>query len=274
MSQQTNKSVMVQGRIVQVYGDLFAGGTAKIYGTQQDKLNKAGQPYKEYGFSLAVPKTILADQAALAEGQPGYFWTVMHEVASSFFADRRIPANFKMKWKDGDTGVTDTGIALNTKKGYPGHIVLSCKTSSSPMKFFKFIPGPVAGSGDYMQISDGIKCGDYVQVQLGISGHTGTNAGLYLNPYMVLLLGAGEEIINAPSASQVFGNAPPVMASTAPAAYQAPTVAHQPPVHQHQPPTAPPVQHQPHHGVLPAQFQQPPQPTSAPAFPPPFPGPR
>lgn len=267
MSQQTSKTTMVQGRLVQVYGDLFAGGTAKIYGTQQDKLNKAGQPYKEYGFSLAVPKSILSDQAALAEGQPGYFWTAMHEVAASFFADRRIPANFKMKWKDGDTGVTDTGIALNTKKGYPGNIILTCKTTI-PLKFFKFIPGPTQGTGDYMQISEGIKCGDYVQVQLTINGHAGVNAGLYLNPQMVLLLGAGEEIINAPSASQVFGNAPPVMASAPPPALHAAHGAPAAPAYQ------PPVQHQPHHGVLPAQFQQPPQPTSAPAFPPPFPGPR
>ena len=42
------KSLLVQGRIVYVIGNLFAGDQAKIYKTNTPKLNKQGQPYKEY----------------------------------------------------------------------------------------------------------------------------------------------------------------------------------------------------------------------------------
>lgn len=248
----TGKTVMVQGRLVQVYGDLFAGAVAKIYGTQSPKLNKQGQPYKEYGFSLAVPKSACAD-----------VWAAMHEVAYTLFPNRQIPPNFHMKFKDGDTGTDDQGRPLNTREGYAGCIVLTCKTSAAPIKFFR------NENGTNIMINEGIKCGDYVNVQLTINAHAGVNAGLYLNPNAVQFLGYGAPIVTAPSGDQIFGTQAPAMPPGASAMPIAPTGMLVP----QQPPMAPA---QPHYGVLPPQYvppvAQPQQAPSAPAFPAPSAG--
>jgi hypothetical protein len=250
-------SVMVQGRVVYTVGDLFAGETAKIYGTQNPKLNKQGQPYKEYGFGLAVPKTAFTQ---VGPGEPGEIWSKMQEAAYTIFPNRVIPANFHMKYKDGDTGTNQDGTPVNTKMGYPSHVVFSMKTSI-PMKFFRW------ENGNYIQISDGIKCGDYVSVQVSINAHAGVNAGLYLNPSAVLFLGYGEAIVNVPSATQIFGSAAPVvpqgasMTPTAPTGFIAPTGAPQTtgfagPAQAFGAP-APQMsqQAQPHYGVLPQVHQ-------------------
>jgi len=277
------RNVMVQGRIVWTVGDLFKGDVATQYGTKTPKLNKQGQQYREYGFGLAVPKdAFTADK--LGAGQPGEIWSAIHEVAYSFFPSRQIPANFHMKWKDGDTGTNQDGTPLNTKEGYPGHIVFSLKTSAAPIKFFRW------ENGQNIQVVDGIKCGDYVQVQVNIKGHAGVNAGLYLNPMAVRFLGYGKEIINAPSGDQLFGTAAPSMPAGAsatpvgpvgmivpqgmPAPVQAGYAA--PPMPAAAPqPAAPPT---PHFGVLPQQHQPagytpPPMPTAVPQYQqPPVPG--
>jgi len=114
-------------------------------------------------------------------------------------------------------------------------------------------------------INEGIKCGDYVNVQLTINSHTGVNAGLYLNPNAVQFLGYGPEIINAPSADVIFGTQAPQMPQGASATPLAPAGMIQPqgvPAMQQ----APPVMQQqaaPHFGVVPQHLQQAAQP---PAF--------
>jgi hypothetical protein len=267
---KTDITCMVQGRIVYTIGDLFAGETATTYGTKNPKLNKAGQQYKEYGFGLAVPKSILSQTGI---GQPGEVWARLHEATQMGYPNKPIPTDFNMKWKDGDTGTLKDGTPLNTKEGYPGHIVLSLKTTI-PIKFFKY------EAGQYFQVNDGIKCGDYVSVQMSINVHTGTNPCLFLNPNAVLFLGYGKEIVATPSASAVFGSAPPALpegASATPISpmgfmmptqqaapqFAAPPVMQQAPMTQQyqQPQAAPPVMQQqaaptPHFGVLPQQFQQ------------------
>lgn len=255
MSEQT-KSVRVQGRIVWVAGDVFKGETAKIYKTTTPKLNKQGQQYQEYGFGLAVHKSVLQQTA---EGQPGHIWAAIHEEAFKFFPNRVIPASFSMKVQDGDTGVNRDGVALNTKKGYPGHMIFTLKTSI-PIKWYK------RENGQMYQIADGVKCGDYIDCSLSISSHAGANPGLYLNPNACEFLLAGEEIVNAPSGEQLFGQQAPVpfgaVAQQVPAGYQAPSVA---------PAFTAPAQ--PNYNVVPQQFH-PPQatqqaPTQPQAFTPP-----
>lgn len=253
------KPVMVRGRIVYTVGDLFKGDVAKTFGTQNLKLNKAGQSYREYGFGIAVPKAALAD---MGPGKDGEIWARVHEVAYTVFPNRQIPANFHMKYKDGDTGTNQDGTPLNTKKGYPGHIVFNCKTTM-PIKFFRW------ENGQNFQVSEGIKCGDYVEVQLNINVHTGTNAGLYLNPNAVRFLGFGEEIVNAPSAESIFGSAAPIVPQGASATPMSPGGFITPPTGFAPPPgpmAASPMpqaypqasapQPEPHFGVLPQQFQQ------------------
>jgi hypothetical protein len=242
------KPVMVQGRIVYTIGDLFKGDVAKTFGTQHPKLNKQGQQYREYGFGLAVPKASLAQ---MGPGEPGEIWARIHEAAYTLFPNRQIPANFHMKWKDGDTGTNQDGTPLNGKEGYAGHIIFSLKTTF-PIKFFKF------EGGQHFQINEGIKCGDYVNVQIGIGINPGTNAGLYLNPLAAQFLGFGKEISNAPTASQIFGNNAPVMpqgASATPLA-SAGFIT---------PPGGAPAPAAPHYGVLPAAHHPAPHQHTAPA---------
>lgn len=272
MAASEGRSVMVQGRIVWVSGDLFKGQVKTQFGTQIPQLNKQGETQMQYGFGLAVPKSIFTPEN-MGPGKPGEIWTALHEEAFTLFPSRQIPPGFAMKYKDGD-GVDQNGAPFAQREGYAGHIILAC-TTSLPIKFFKYDEA----TKQNFQINEGIKCGDYVNVQLSIKAHPAIGAGkagLYLNPNAVQFLGYGKEIINAPSGDQIFGQAPPPMpmgASATPIAsagflvppnqgvQQAPAVNQMPAFAQSQmaAPQAAPVQ--PHFGVLPpaqqAQFQQP-----------------
>lgn len=264
MSQvSAGKSAMVQGRIVWTCGELFKGRIKTEFGTKTPKRNPQGEVLMEFGFGLAVPKSQLADPVA------GAVWAAMYEEAFTLFPNRVIPPSFAMKYKDGD-GIDDQGIPFNQREGYAGCIVLSC-TTSLPIKFFRY------ENGNNILVNDGIKCGDYVNVQLQIKAHPAMGqgkAGLYLNPNAVQFLGYGKEIINAPSGDQIFGTTTPSMPSGASAIPLAPQGAAPlvptgyPPAYPQQPmaptmPVAPAYQQpaaapQPHYGVVPPVHQPPP----------------
>lgn len=273
-STSAGRTLLVQGRIVWSVGDLYKGRLATIYQTNQPKLDKQGKQVTEYGFGLAVPKSVLNQ---VAKGQPGEIWAAIHEEAFTVFPSRQIPKNFAMKYKDGD----DAEFA--GKDGYAGHMVFAC-TTRIPIKFFK------NENNQNFQINEGIKCGDYVNVQLTVKAHVGDgNPGLYLNPAAVQFLGFGKEIINAPSGDQIFGQTAPAIpagASAVPIAQPGMIVPQnnvipfgqpmqQPqqgygqtmtqPGYQSQPVMAPAPQQpvQPHYGVLPQHHQ--PQYDQAPA---------
>ena len=251
MSNENNgTSLMVQGRIVWKVGggDLFKGSPKLDYNTKQPKIGKDGLPMIDYGFGLAVPK--------VAQGQPGYenfmnIWNAVHKEAYAIYPSGHLPPGFAMKFKDGDTGVDDKGIPLSTRKGYAGNLVFSC-TTTIPIKWFRW------ENNQNIQINEGIKCGDYVNVMLTVKAHPAQGTfkpGIYLNPNAVQFLQFGEEIVNTPSGDQMFGAQAPVPViqggSNVPFAPQSgapfapsPTAA---PVPQQAP--------QPHYGVLPGQFQ-------------------
>lgn len=247
---------MIQGRIVWANGtngDLFGGQVKTIFGTQTPQLNQQGEKVLQYGFGLAVPKAELADP-----NRGGPFWTAMHEEAWLLFPSRQIPPAFAMKFKDGD-GVDDKGKPFASREGYPGCLVFSI-TTQQPIRFFRW------ENGQNIQINEGIKCGDYVEVQVRVKSHPAIGqgkAGLYLNPMAVRLVAPGKEIINAPSGDQIFGLAMP----PPPSNYVAPEA---PPVGQMiiAPPPAPggypapaaaaPTAPTPHYGVVPPAFQPPP----------------
>lgn len=278
-------SVMAQGRIVWVSGDLFKGKVKTEFGTQTPKRNAQGEVMMEYGFGLAIPKS------ALVQGGAGYaLWEAMYREAMTMYPSGQIPPSFAMKFKDGD-GIDDQGRPFNQREGHGEHIVFAM-TTSMPIKYFRF------ENGQNMLINDGIKCGDYVNVQVNIKAHPAIGAGkagLYLNPNAVQFLGYGKEIINTPSGDQIFGTQlPPAMGSATPIAPQpgllvppsgvaaAPAMPQQPAY----PPMAPaaPAPVTPHYGVVPQAFQPPPggQPmgvvpaaypgTPAPVGMPPYPG--
>ena len=261
-----DKTIMVKGRIVWTSGDLFKGRPKLDQTTRQPRLDKQGNQMIEFGFGLAVPKATLGTENA-------EIWNAIHEMAYSIYPSRQVPPAFAWKKKDGDTDIDESGVSYSVRQGYAGHLVFAC-TTTIPIKYFKW-----DGQQNIM-ISEGIKCGDYVNVQLNVKAHpaVGTSKpGLYLNPYLVQLVAVGEAIINTPSGNQVFGTAAPV----APAGYIAPSAPAIPqgfaPQPQYQQPMAPQPQYapppqqpvaapQPNWGVVP-QAMQPQMPAPVPAAP-------
>jgi len=205
---------MVQGRIVWTNGDLFKGTVKTAFNSKTPIVDAAGQPMMTYGFGLAVLKSVLAQTGV---GQPGEIWRILHEEAYKLFPSQQIPPGFSMKYKDGD-GVDDKGVPFSTREGYAGHIVLAC-TTSLPIKFFRW------ENGQNFLINEGIKCGDYVNVQLSVKAHPAIGqgkAGLYVNPNAVQFLGFGKPIINTPSGDSIFGTQAPPMPAGASATPVAP----------------------------------------------------
>lgn len=257
MSTTDGQAVMVQGRIVWTSGDLFNGKMKTEFGTNVPKLNKMGEQMKEYGFGLAVDKNLLQQ---VGEGQPGQIWESMHAEANKLYPGGQLPPGFSMKYKDGD-GVDHQGQPFSSREGHAGHIILSL-TTSLPIKFFKW------ENNQNIQINEGIKCGDYVNVQVQVKAHPAIGqgkAGLYLNPMAVQLLGYGTEIINAPSGDQIFGVAQPPMPTGASAVPLATNPAAQLVPAAVPPPAAAPAPAAPHYGVVPQNLQPQAMPQMAPA---------
>ena len=263
------KSCLVTGRIVWTAGDLFKGRQKIDMNTKQPRIGKDGQPMMEYGFGLAVPKSVVNQQAA---GQPGEIFAVMFEQAYQIYPNRQLPPAFAFKFKDGD-GIDPEGKSFALRPGYKDHYVLSL-TSGLPIQYF------IQENGMNIVVNEGIKCGDYVMVQVRVKAHGAQGQGkpgLYLNPQMALRVGFGEAIINAPSADQVFGTAPiavPAGASAMPIGPQNFGQAMPPAAPQGFPgmppqaaaPMGQPAMPQPHYGVLPAAHQ-PQVPMGQPAMP-------
>lgn len=271
--QQTNgNNLVVQGRIVWTLGQsLFEGKNKTDFNTGVPIMGDDGQPIKEYGFGLAIPKLDVRTGQPSADFQK--VWQLMHQEAFTLYPSGHIPAEFAMKYKDGDA-VDHNGKPFADREGYKGHIVLACTTQIG-IKFFRF------EGGNNILVNDGIKCGDYVNVQLNIKAHPAKGrgkAGLYLNPSAVQLIQAGKEIINTPSGDQLFGTAAPAYAGQveAPTAAPMPNIAPQgfaapmpgmQPMHNYAAPMQQPAQQapipqaapQPHYGVLPQTHQPAPQ---------------
>lgn len=269
MQNLQGRQVMVQGRIVWVSGDLFKGKQKVDPNTRQPVMGKNG-PVTEFGFGLAVRKVDLQNTG---KGQPGEVWAAMFEEARTIYPSG-LPPTFAMKYKDGDTDIDHNGVPFRQRKGYEGCIVLNCLTTL-PIKFVKWDTNTKTN----VVINEGIKCGDYVNVQLNIKAHPPKGQGkpgLYLNPMFVQFLGYGEEIVSASSGDMVFGNQAPPMypgASEVPVAQPgflghtgAPSFPVQPAAQQpaapaptvspsNAAPQAPQQPLQPHYGVLPPQHQ-------------------
>lgn len=271
MTSQTNgTTTMVQGRIVWGIGkSLFAGEQKTDYNTKQPVLDTTGNPVMNYGFGLAVP---MVDPATGQNTQEFLnLWQTLHAEAYTLYPDGNLPPNFAMKYKNGDSDIDQNGKPYADREGYKGHLVLSC-TTQIPIKWFKF------EGGNNILVNEGIKVGDYVEVQLNIKAHPKKNQGnpgLYLNPSCVRLIQPGKEIVNVPSGDQIFGQAAPtyngqVEAPTTSAMPNMPQTAPAPapsqaaPVHNPAPAPGQPAPAPAHHGVLP-QHLQPTQPAPAPA---------
>lgn len=238
---------LVSGRIVWVAGDLFTGNVVRDQITKQVKIDQTtGKPQVEYGFGLSIPKNEANDLIA----------AIQQEAMQLF---QNIPNGFAFKMIDGDS-IDSKGVPYSQREGYAGCYVFACKSAKIPPKFFIF------ENGNNFQVNQGIKCGDYVRVQLGIKAHGAVGQGkpgMYLNPFAVQLSAIGKEIVNTPSGDSIFGTSAP----QAPAGYQAPQAPAFPMQSQQtqmpQQPVAPP---QPNWNVVPngqpQQTQMPQQPNN------------
>jgi hypothetical protein len=279
MTQQSNgTSLLIQGRILWSSGNLFTGAHQKDERTKQPLFNQDGSPKIVFGFGLAIPK-IDPRTNQFTEQYVNVYQKFQAE-ALTLYPSGHLPQGFSLKYKDGDTDVDQNGVPYSQREGYAGHIVIAC-TTQLPIKYFRF------EGGNNILVNDGIKCGDYVNVQLNVKAHPAVGQGkpgLYVNPSAVQLIQPGKEIINTPSGDQIFGQAAPayvgqvVAPEYAPMPTMAPAMPSQPMMPQQQqyapqapaapamPPQAPA---QPHYGVLPPNMQPtaPVMPPQAPAYP-------
>jgi len=203
-TQGNGTNLVVQGRIVWCTGPtVFEGKQKTDYNTGQAVYGNDGQPVKEYGFGLAVPKLDPATGQNHAEYVKAY--QSLHGEALSLYPSGQLPPGFALKYKDGDTDIDQKGNSYADREGYKGHMIISC-TTRIPPKFFIF------QGGNNVLVNEGIKVGDYVNVQLNIKAHPPVGQGkpgLYVNPSAVQLIRPGKEIINTPSGDQIFGQAAP-----------------------------------------------------------------
>ena len=268
-AQNNGNNLLVQGRLVWQSGSNICEGKQKTkYGTNDPVVGKDGSPTMEYGFGLAIPKIDPKTKQPTEEFTK--VWNTLHQEAFTLYPDGQIPPGFAMKFKDGDTAIDKHGKPYSEREGYAGHLVLSC-TTQIPIKYFKF------EGGNNILVNEGIKCGDYVNVQLNIKAHPAIgagNPGLYVNPSAVQLIQPGKEIINTPSGDVIFGQNTPGYTGQVVAPVAAPMPSGQPtpaPAAPAQPvaPVAPtpPAQPAPNYNVIPANHQPTPAPV-APAMPP------
>jgi len=261
MSQTTEgTTLIVQGRIVWVAGkDVFSGKGMVDQNTKQPIIGPDGQQKVEYGFGLAVAK--VDPQTGQQSENFTQLWNTLHQEAYKIYPSGQLPNGFAFKYKDGDNDVDNQGQSYSNREGYAGHLVISC-TTRIPPKFF------VHQGGNNILVNTGIKCGDYVNVQVQIKAHPPIGqgkAGLYINPSAVQLAAEGKEIINAPSGDQIFGQNMPayngqVVAPEQPSMpnVQVPTAnptTPTPAVAPSMPGVQAPPQAAPHYGVLPQTHQ-------------------
>lgn len=246
---------VIQGRIVWKSGDLFKGRADTVFGSKTPKVDKQGKQSITYGFGLAVPKMV--------NGQPNAqlqdFMQTMYNEALKLYPSGQIPPAFAFKFKDGDGIDPKKGTPYNTREGYAGCYVFSC-TTQIPINWF------IYQNGQNMLANEGIKCGDYVDVQVQIKAHPAIgngNPGMYLNPNAARLIGYGEEI----TAQEVDGDAifgttanVPQGASSQPVAPSGGFPGMATPQQMQQQPA------QPHFGILP-QHMQPQQQQQSAGFP-------
>jgi hypothetical protein len=184
--------IVIQGRFV--WGSLSVVNK-KVYGTQDDMLDKNGKPIPIIAFGLAVPK--VSPQSSPAEADNfNKLWVAINTEAAKMGVQWGNP-NFAWKVVDGDGKKKDgTDYPAHSKGCY----IVSCETRL-PVGLFAWVPE----NPKPVQVSDkDIKCGDYVQVNLSVSCHKPPNPGLYMNPVMVCRFAFGEAIVAMQDASKVF----------------------------------------------------------------------
>jgi hypothetical protein len=179
-----NPFFLPPGRVVM--GSLFELQTKDQQGREREKPN--------IFFGVAVPKTDPEVAAVL---------NIINQTAQAYYGNTHIAAqlamglnapNFAWKVDDGDSEKN------KGREGFAGCWVFRFSTSIYPVKTGDSQNNPIDPST--------IKCGYYVDIAGNCTPNelTDKNAGVYLNPVVVRLLGYGKEIQQGPSVAQAFAN--------------------------------------------------------------------
>lgn len=130
---------------------------------------------------------------------------VLWSVASQAFPAAVNSKEFAFKITDGDSSESNKrGTIPNQKEGYAGHWILNASTELAPPRCFhagKLAPHEV------IQDANAIKAGDYIRMLVSFKGNENNESpGIYVNPELVELIRAGQEIVleSGPSAADVF----------------------------------------------------------------------
>lgn len=194
------------------WGRLVGGSFLNVQ--TKDHENQPLDPAKHNWFvAIAFPKTAAAwwDE----QGELGAMFTAIRQAGADHYKGQEfsIPG-FKWKIDDGDNGVNQKGIKLNTKEGYAGHWVVKFTryvSVGSPVKigifgrdgeFINDVNDTRLALGNYFAISGSSKA----------NGKTGAQAGVYMNMDRVMFGGFGTPIVSGPTMSESFsglGSLPP-----------------------------------------------------------------
>lgn len=191
------------GRLVG--GDVFTARDKDFDG--RPMTTRDGNPRSEYIVQIAFPKT----DPATEEMRGKIYQAAMEGFPTLFQNGQCLVPTFSYKWTDGDSQQPNMrGVKPCDKEGFPGHWVLTFKSSFAP-KVYGQNQEPVADP-------KAIKRGDWVRVGCVCRGNGQQNKpGVYLNHSMLQLCGYGEELASGPDAATVFADPirlPPGASST------------------------------------------------------------
>lgn len=185
------------GRIVE--GSVHEWKTTDQQGNQltHKKGEKLGQPKKELYFAVAIPKNDPSINKIWQE--------VVGAAKDSFphFFDQNgncLHPKFAYKIVDGDSTIPNENLKKPCdKEGFRGCWVIRMKT--------EYAVKCHANNADRTAIDPAtIKRGDYVQVHCSVVGNDDKlRPGVFINPFVLLFIGYGEEISTGPSATEAFG---------------------------------------------------------------------
>jgi hypothetical protein len=179
-----------------VWGHPFKSKPVLDDRTKQPKHRNDGTPRRAIEFGIAVPKAEFNE-----------IWQAMNVAVAEKFPTG-VPANFAWKFKDGDTALDAKGQPLNTREGYAGNVILTCRTELDSVPNYVF--DHTAGR---WTTTDTIKRGDYVKVTLDFAARVATShtekSSIYVNPKAVMLWEVGAEIKGGEFDPNAAGFAPP-----------------------------------------------------------------
>ena len=213
------------GRIVG--GDPNKFEQAIDYYTKQPKMDRNGQPLKEFRIDLAINKADFMQQV----------WPFLVQEVGKIYSQyaNMNPEQLDMSkfaWKiiNGDSTACPQGsnVPYNTRDGYAGCYIIKIRTSAFKPRMYKF------ENGAYHEMAENeVKTGDWIEASVNITVHNEKDGGIYWNPNCFNFLGYGQPIKGTGGADpmKAFGNQAPTLPagasatpiSAAPATAQMPT---------------------------------------------------